>query len=62
MSVMSELHASIHQPDPAMDMYRLEAVVTDLRGHHPDELDEQRVYGCIQKLIAILAARKDAAA
>ncbi len=58
---MAELHASVTQrPDSAFDLYRLEAIVTDLRGHHPDDLDEERIYKCVQSLIKIMSAAKDA--
>lgn len=62
MSRMSELHASVNVlPDATFDTYRLEAVVTDLRGHHPDDLDEDRIYKCVQDLIKILDARREVA-
>lgn len=51
MSRMSELHASVtNRPDSAFDLYRLEAIVTDLRGHHPSELDFDRILKCARTL------------
>ncbi len=48
---MAELHASVvHLPDPAFDTYRLECVVADLRGHHPDDLDFDRIIKCADAL------------
>jgi hypothetical protein len=62
MSRMSELHASANVlPDAAFDTYRLEAIVTDLRGHHPDDLDADRIYSCVQALIKIIRAQKEVA-
>jgi hypothetical protein len=63
MSRMSELHANaaVVLSDPAFDTYRLECIVTDLRGHHPDDLDEERIYKCVQALIKIMCAGKEVA-
>lgn len=64
MSRMSEIHADIERvvADPAFDVYRLEAVTTDLRGHHPSDLDSDRIWKCILSLIDLIPAQtKDAA-
>jgi hypothetical protein len=35
--------------------------VTDLRGHHPDDLDTDRIYSCVQALLKIISAQKEVA-
>ena len=54
----ADLNADIINPDPAFDVYRLEAVIADLRGHHPDDLDFERIFKCTQARAAFLNAKR----
>ena len=48
-----------YRPDPDFDMYRLEAVVTELRGHRPAELDFDRIIKCASFLNKIASSILD---
>ena len=59
MSELNDLNRQFQGPDPSFDMYRLEAAVTDLRGHHPSELDFDRIIKCARHLNKIASAILD---
>lgn len=63
---MAELAADLEtarKSDAGFDIYRLEAITTDLRGHHPSEINYERLSDCVEKLTILLGnvAQKEVA-